>query len=241
MLAASPVLRKPEPSANSGNAIQSSTRYGSHPTSTQSPNHQNALVFVPTNSMAFQPHSGRMARPSASSHLGAHYHEVSTQHGTAASDDQAVTSSPTTGQSYSAESSSAGAQPETESNADSAGIQRPDVHHQTQAQSPSIKRRQSATPPANTSTIAQRVASSSPLKRPKTEKKESKILPVQYELCDVEDIVILIADMIAELIQTNDNLPLQDGVLTRFHSRLVSFVPEQQNSLTYAVRRRESQ
>jgi hypothetical protein len=40
-------------------------------------------------------------------------------------------------------------------------------------------------------------------------------------LCSVEDMVILIADMISELIETNDNLPLRDVVLTRFHSRFV--------------------
>jgi hypothetical protein len=47
------------------------------------------------------------------------------------------------------------------------------------------------------------------------------VLPARYELCAVEDMVILIADMISELIETNDNLPLRDVVLTRFHSRFV--------------------
>lgn len=46
-----------------------------------------------------------------------------------------------------------------------------------------------------------------------------KVLPAKYEFCEVEDMVILIANMISELIQTNDELPLRSGVLTRFHSR----------------------
>lgn len=56
-------------------------------------------------------------------------------------------------------------------------------------------------------------------KRPKPTQTAPKVLPLRYELCDVEDMVILIADMISELIETNDNLPLRDVVLTRFHSR----------------------
>jgi len=46
-----------------------------------------------------------------------------------------------------------------------------------------------------------------------------KILPVRYEKCDVEDMVILIANMIGELIETNDSLGMKSGNLTRFHSR----------------------
>jgi hypothetical protein len=46
-----------------------------------------------------------------------------------------------------------------------------------------------------------------------------KILPVNYEFCDVEDLVMLIAGLISELVQINDQLPLRDGGLTRFHSR----------------------
>jgi hypothetical protein len=49
-----------------------------------------------------------------------------------------------------------------------------------------------------------------------------KILPARYEFCPVEDMVVLIANMISELIQMNDHLPLRSGVLTRFHSRLVA-------------------
>jgi hypothetical protein len=50
---------------------------------------------------------------------------------------------------------------------------------------------------------------------------EAKILPTNYEFCDVDDLVILIADMISELIRINDQLPLRDGGPTRFHSRFV--------------------
>ncbi|KAI0392752.1 cyclin-domain-containing protein [Xylariaceae sp. FL0594] len=46
-----------------------------------------------------------------------------------------------------------------------------------------------------------------------------KVLPVRYEKCDVEDMVILIANMIGELIETNDSLGMKSGNLTRFHSR----------------------
>jgi hypothetical protein len=46
-----------------------------------------------------------------------------------------------------------------------------------------------------------------------------KVLPLRYELCDVEDMVILIANMIGELIETNDSLAMKSGNLTRFHSR----------------------
>jgi hypothetical protein len=45
-------------------------------------------------------------------------------------------------------------------------------------------------------------------------------LPQRYELCHVEDMVVLISHMLAELIETNDSLALRgSGSLTRFHSR----------------------
>jgi hypothetical protein len=46
-----------------------------------------------------------------------------------------------------------------------------------------------------------------------------KTLPTRYEKCEVEDMVILIANMIGELIETNDSLGMKSGNLTRFHSR----------------------
>ncbi|KAI0999957.1 hypothetical protein K3495_g8243 [Podosphaera aphanis] len=57
------------------------------------------------------------------------------------------------------------------------------------------------------------------LKRARPKQVLIKKLSPRYELCSVEDMVFLISDMIQELIQTNDNLPLQSEVLTRFHSR----------------------
>ena len=82
-------------------------------------------------------------------------------------------------------------------------------------ESPSMKRRQSSTDDAH--------AASKKVSSPKRVKPQTtvKILPTKYELCEVEDMVVLIASMIAELIQRNDVLPLQSVVLTRFHSRYV--------------------
>lgn len=89
-------------------------------------------------------------------------------------------------------------------------------NHQSGNQSPNTKRRQALHPNGIESQLT-----SPPLvsKRPKISKEAPKVLPLRYELCEVDDIVILIADMISELIETNDNLPLRDVVLTRFHSR----------------------
>ena len=44
-------------------------------------------------------------------------------------------------------------------------------------------------------------------------------MPLQYETCDVQDLVLLISNMLLELIRFNDEIPLRDGRLTRFHSR----------------------
>ncbi|CAK7263271.1 Pho80p cyclin [Sporothrix epigloea] len=56
-------------------------------------------------------------------------------------------------------------------------------------------------------------------KRAKPEAAPVKTLPEQYEFCKVEDMVVLIANMLGELIETNDVLALKSGHLTRFHSR----------------------
>lgn len=92
------------------------------------------------------------------------------------------------------------------------------VDLQRQIQSPNTKRRQ-VLDPADDRTLSPKPQLSAP-KRVKSSMRAPKVLPIRYELCDVEDVVILIADMISELIETNDNLPLRDVVLTRFHSRL---------------------
>lgn len=84
----------------------------------------------------------------------------------------------------------------------------------SQPESPGLKRRQSqgtaSSIPVSTQTIR--------TKRPRSDHK-AKLLPQQYEFAAVEDMVALIADMIQELVTTNDELPLRSGVLTRFHSR----------------------
>ncbi|OCK79597.1 cyclin-domain-containing protein [Lepidopterella palustris CBS 459.81] len=46
-----------------------------------------------------------------------------------------------------------------------------------------------------------------------------KVMPLKYEICDVKDLGVLISDMLMELVRLNDDIPLQDGQLTRFHSR----------------------
>jgi len=44
-------------------------------------------------------------------------------------------------------------------------------------------------------------------------------MPLRYETCSVSDLVVLIANMLMELVRFNDDIPLKDGRLTRFHSR----------------------
>ncbi|KAI0154393.1 cyclin-domain-containing protein [Xylariaceae sp. FL1272] len=60
--------------------------------------------------------------------------------------------------------------------------------------------------------------SSSP-KRTRPNAGPPKELPLRYDLCRVEDMVVLIANMLGELIETNDSLAMKSGNLTRFHSR----------------------
>lgn len=83
-----------------------------------------------------------------------------------------------------------------------------------QPESPGLKRRQSQGTASSIPTATPTIHT----KRPRSDQ-EPKVLPLKYEFCAVEDMVILIANMIQELIQTNDRLPLRSGVLTRFHSR----------------------
>ncbi|KAI8943816.1 hypothetical protein NX059_001789 [Plenodomus lindquistii] len=60
----------------------------------------------------------------------------------------------------------------------------------------------------------------SPAKRARPEADQNvKIMPLQYETCDVKDLGVLISDMLMELVRLNDGYPLRDGTLTRFHSR----------------------
>ncbi|ETN44266.1 uncharacterized protein HMPREF1541_10817 [Cyphellophora europaea CBS 101466] len=59
----------------------------------------------------------------------------------------------------------------------------------------------------------------SPTKKARADTPPRKVVPAQYEDCDVRDLVVLISSMILELISYNDAIPLRDGHLTRFHSR----------------------
>lgn len=225
MLAASPVLTKPAPPSSTEHGRQSSIRYGIHQASAYSPKSQSALAFVPTNSMSAQSPHGRTTRPSPSPRLPINQHGATAERDTAGSD---------SGPAHNGRNSSAAVHHSNENSVDSSRTNYHITRH-SEHESPSIKRRQQSTPPVGVTATAPAPTSTSPLKRPKTRKRESKVLPIHYEHCEVEDIVILIADMIAELIHTNDNLPLQDGVLTRFHSRLVLRSPRSYHSLTSPV------
>ena len=73
----------------------------------------------------------------------------------------------------------------------------------------------SSTTPTKSSSSSQ---GSSP-KRARHPRATVKLMPLQYETCDVKDLVLLISNMLLELIKFNDEIPLKDGRLTRFHSR----------------------
>ncbi|KAJ4347877.1 Pho80p cyclin [Didymosphaeria variabile] len=60
---------------------------------------------------------------------------------------------------------------------------------------------------------------SSPAKRARPQSGTIKVMPLKYETCDMKDLGILVSDMLMELVRLNDDMPLRDGQLTRFHSR----------------------
>lgn len=60
---------------------------------------------------------------------------------------------------------------------------------------------------------------SSAPKRSRPEPGTVKVMPLRYETCAPKDLGILISNMLMELIRLNDQIPLRDGRLTRFHSR----------------------
>ncbi|KAH0541876.1 hypothetical protein FGG08_003681 [Glutinoglossum americanum] len=66
---------------------------------------------------------------------------------------------------------------------------------------------------------SQPLSNASSSKRARPPRPAIKIMPARYELCDVKDLVTLISNMLMELVQFNDGIPLRDGRLTRFHSR----------------------
>lgn len=63
----------------------------------------------------------------------------------------------------------------------------------------------------------------SPAKRARPQDSNVRVMPYQYELCDVKDLGVLISDMLMELVRINDEQPLRDGTLTRFHSRYAAY------------------
>ena len=62
-------------------------------------------------------------------------------------------------------------------------------------------------------------SNSSSSKKSKPEEPPPKVLPLRYELCPIEDMVECIANMLTDLINTNDAIGTSSGGLTRFHSR----------------------
>jgi hypothetical protein len=80
-------------------------------------------------------------------------------------------------------------------------------------------KRRSSPAPTNPEATAAESSSQQTTKRPKPDTPPPKVLPDRYELCAIEDIVELVAHMLAELIATNDAIRISNGGLTRFHSR----------------------
>ncbi|KAK5136461.1 hypothetical protein LTR08_003106 [Meristemomyces frigidus] len=60
---------------------------------------------------------------------------------------------------------------------------------------------------------------SSAPKRARAEPGMVKVMPREYSTCNPKDLGVLISNMLMELIRLNDQIPLRDGRLTRFHSR----------------------
>ncbi|KAF3919899.1 Cyclin-U2-1 [Orbilia brochopaga] len=59
----------------------------------------------------------------------------------------------------------------------------------------------------------------SPSKRAKPSLSTKKLVPKEYSLCSMNDLVVLISDMLNQLVAINNGIPLTPGGLTRFHSR----------------------
>ncbi|KAI5367641.1 putative cyclin PHO80, Cyclin-like superfamily [Septoria linicola] len=56
-------------------------------------------------------------------------------------------------------------------------------------------------------------------KRSRGDPASLKVMPLKYEKASTKDLGVLVANMLMELIRINDQIPLRDGRLTRFHSR----------------------
>jgi len=61
-------------------------------------------------------------------------------------------------------------------------------------------------------------------KRTRPGSTSEKVMPRRYETCEVKELGVLMSNMIMEIIAINDNIELEDGKLTRFHSRFVCFI-----------------
>jgi len=72
-------------------------------------------------------------------------------------------------------------------------------------------------PPGETQ--QQQQSEPSAAKRARNGDPSATVMPLKYETCNVKDLGVLISDMLMELVRLNDGIPLQDGQLTRFHSR----------------------
>jgi len=77
-------------------------------------------------------------------------------------------------------------------------------------------------PTQDTASEPNPMSATSAAKRLRTGAKTTKYMPRKYETCNPKDLGVLIANMLMELIRLNDNIPLKDGKLTRFHSRYVA-------------------
>ncbi|SLM33865.1 cyclin-dependent protein kinase regulator pho80 [Lasallia pustulata] len=77
----------------------------------------------------------------------------------------------------------------------------------------------SSTTLAHSSSAASSSSQGSSPKRARPAKPAVKYMPTRYETCDVKDLVLLISNMLMELVRLNDDIPIKDGRLTRFHSR----------------------
>ncbi|KAI9789732.1 MAG: hypothetical protein M1835_001457 [Candelina submexicana] len=73
-------------------------------------------------------------------------------------------------------------------------------------------------PPRQPASSPASARQSSP-KRARSQRPAVKLMPLAYETCNVKDLVFLISNMLMELVRFNDDIPLKDGRLTRFHSR----------------------
>ena len=71
-------------------------------------------------------------------------------------------------------------------------------------------------PPSNTEPFI-------PAKKQRADGNVVKVLPADYTKCDTAHLSILISDLLMDMIRHNDEIPLNDGHLTRFHSRSVFF------------------